>query len=79
MKIQENKKLDIICIGAVGIDTNVHLYTDEINFNVEMNFPENIDSIGQAGGYSAKIMNNLGLKTDFTGYIGDDFKDNFVK
>lgn len=79
IKIQENKKLDIICVGAVGIDTNVYLYTDEINFDVEMNFSENIDSVGQAGGYSAKIMNFLGFKTGFIGYIGDDYHGRYIK
>lgn len=71
--------LDIICIGAIGIDTNVYLVSEEINFNVEMNFSENIDSIGQAGGYSCLVMNQLGLNTGFIGYVGDDYQGKYIK
>lgn len=74
-----NNNLDIICIGAIGIDTNVYLYTNFINFNVEMNFSQNIDSIGQAGGYTTQILKNLGCSVGFIDYIGNDYHGNFIK
>lgn len=75
----QNNELDFICIGAVGIDTNVYLYTDEINFKVEMNFSENIDNIGQAGGYSSRLLKNLGCKVGFIGFTGLDYHGKFIQ
>jgi len=31
---------DVAVIGAIGIDTNVYLYTDEVDFSVEANFSQ---------------------------------------
>lgn len=78
--VKEGKnRLDIICIGAVGIDSNVYLYSNQIDFKVEMNFSQIIDSVGQAGGYSSLIMNNFGLTTGLIGYVGDDFFGIYIK
>ena len=75
----KSQKLDFICVGAVGIDTNVYLYSDYINFKVEMNFSQNIDNIGQAGGYSSRILKNLDCNVGFIGYIGSDYHGKFIK
>ena len=62
----------VVVVGAVGIDTNVYLYGDDIDFNVEANFSNNVDYVGQAGGYSARIFSALGYETAFIGFVGDD-------
>ena len=62
----------VVVVGAVGIDTNVYLYGDDIDFSVEANFSQNLDYIGQAGGYSAQIFSALGYETAFIGFVGDD-------
>jgi sugar/nucleoside kinase (ribokinase family) len=72
-------KFDVSVIGAAGIDTNIYLYNDEINFNVEANFSENLDYIGQAGGYAARAYNKLGYKTAYLGFIGEDHQGRFIQ
>jgi len=42
------KQFDVVVIGNVGIDSNIYLNSDEINFQIESNFTENIDYVGQA-------------------------------
>lgn len=69
---------DIVIVGNVGIDTNVYFSNDIINFNIESNFTENIDYIGQAGGYASRGFAQLGYKTAFIGYVGDDFEGQFI-
>ncbi len=59
-------------IGAVGIDTNIYLYGSEIDFSVEMNFSQNRDYIGQAGGYGARLFSALGLRTKCIAAVGND-------
>ncbi len=63
----------VVVVGNAGIDTNIYLYGHEIDFSVEGNFSQNIDYVGQAGGYTSKGYARLGLKTSFIGYIGEDF------
>lgn len=70
--------LQVIVIGSAGIDTNVYLYGDEIDFSVEANFTENIDYVGQAGGYYAKAFSRLGLRTGYIGFIGEDPLGKFI-
>jgi sugar/nucleoside kinase (ribokinase family) len=74
-----NKKLDVVVVGNVGIDTNVYLYGEDIDFSVESNFTENIDYVGQAGGYTSRGYAQLGKKTAFIGYVGDDYSGRFIR
>lgn len=74
-----NKGFDAVVIGAIGIDTNVYLYADEVDFSVEANFSRNRDYIGQAGGYSSRLFRSLGWETAYTGYVGDDFQGNHIR
>jgi acarbose 7IV-phosphotransferase len=39
---------------------------------VESNFTQNLDYVGQAGGYSCRGFVRLGRSTAFIGYVGDD-------
>jgi len=47
-------QFDLVVIGNAGVDSNVYLVGDAIDFTVESNFTQNIDYIGQAGGYSGR-------------------------
>jgi sugar/nucleoside kinase (ribokinase family) len=75
----EPKHFDAAVIGNVGIDTNIYLHGADIDFSVESNFTENLDTIGQAGGYSCRGYANLGKKTAFIGYLGDDYHGDFIR
>lgn len=69
---------DVVIIGNVGIDTNIYTDGDEIDFEVESCFTENIDYVGNAGGYSARGFAQLGYRTAFVGYIGDDHNGKYI-
>lgn len=70
---------DAAMIGAAGIDTNIYLYGQEIDFDVEANFSDNKDYIGCAGGYCSRLFNTLGKKTTFIGAFGDDHNGDFIR
>jgi len=69
----------VVVVGNVGIDTNVYPYGDQIDWNVEANFTRNTDCVGQAGGYASRGYAQLGRRTAFIGYVGDDFCGRFVR
>ena len=71
--------IDITVVGAIGIDTCVYLYGQDIDFNVEANFSQDIDYVGQAGGYASRLSKSLGRKTAFIGCVGDDFQGDFIR
>jgi sugar/nucleoside kinase (ribokinase family) len=73
------KQFDVVVIGNVGIDTNVYTYADDIDFSVEANFTHNLDYVGQAGGYASRGYAQLGKKTAFIGYVGDDHQGRFIR
>jgi len=75
----ELKEFDIVVVGNVGVDTNVYFYTDDIDFSVEANFTENLDYVGQAGGYVSRGFAQLGYRTAFIGYVGEDHNGRFVE
>ncbi len=70
---------DVVVVGNVGIDTNVYLPGASFDSTVESNFTENLDYVGQAGGYSARAYSQLGKATAFIGYVGDDFCGAFIR
>ncbi len=71
--------LDVIVIGGIGIDTNIYLQSEEIDFSVEANFTENIDYVGQAGGYYSRGFAQLGYETGLIDYIGNDHLGQFIQ
>lgn len=73
------KRFDVVVVGNVGIDTNVYLHGGDIDFSVESNFTENIDYVGQAGGYASRGFAQLGKRTAFIGYVGDDYSGRFIR
>lgn len=74
-----HKRFDVAVIGSVGIDTNVYLPGADINFDVEANFTENLDYLGQAGGYASRGYAQLGKRTTFIGHVGDDYQGRFIR
>ena len=70
---------DAVVVGNVGIDTCVYLQGAEIDFKVESNFTENLDYVGQAGGYASRGFAQLKKRTAFIGYVGDDYAGRFVR
>ena len=72
-------KFDVVVVGNVGIDTNVYLPGSDIDFSVEANFTENLDYVGQAGGYASRGFAQLGKKTAFIGHVGDDYHGHFIR
>lgn len=70
---------DVVVVGNVGIDTNVYLAGDEVNFSVEANFTQNLDVVGQAGGYASRGYASLGAATAFIGCLGADFSGDYIR
>src|SRR5512136_3342781 len=73
------KHFDVAVIGNAGLDTNVYFHSDEPDFSREANFTENLDYVGQAGGYASRGYAQLGKRTAFIGYVGDDFGGRFIR
>ena len=73
------KRFDAVVVGNVGIDTNVYFQQADVDFSREANFTENLDYVGQAGGYASRGYAQLGKRTAFIGYVGDDFSGRFIR
>jgi sugar/nucleoside kinase (ribokinase family) len=73
------KHFDVAVIGNAGIDTNVYFHSAEPDFTRESNFTEDLDTVGQAGGYAGRGYAQLGKRTAFVGYVGDDFSGRFIR
>lgn len=63
----------VVVIGNIGIDTNVYLPGNAIDLQHEANFTQNLDTVGQAGGYASRGYARLGVSTSFIGYVGSDW------
>jgi sugar/nucleoside kinase (ribokinase family) len=74
-----HKNFDVVVVGNAGIDTNVYFHSGEPDFSREANFTENLDTVGQAGGYASRGYAQLGKRTAFIGYVGDDFSGRFIR
>jgi sugar/nucleoside kinase (ribokinase family) len=70
---------EVVVVGNVGIDTNVYSPGGDIDLNVESNFTENLDYVGQAGGYASRGYAQLGRRTAFIGHVGDDYQGRFIR
>ncbi len=73
------KDLDVVVVGNIGIDTNIYLHGNEIDFSVEANFSQNIDHLGQAGGYASRGYRRQGQSTAFIGHVGEDYQGRFIR
>lgn len=72
-------RLDVVVVGNVGIDTNVYAHGDDVDFAVESSFTENLDYVGQAGGYASRGYARLAKRTAFIGHVGDDHNGHFIR
>jgi sugar/nucleoside kinase (ribokinase family) len=72
-------RCEVVVVGNAGLDTNVYFHSDEPDFSREANFTENLDTVGQAGGYASRGYAQLGKRTAFIGYVGDDFSGRFLR
>jgi len=63
---------EVVVLGNAGVDTNVYLPGRDVDWSVEANFTENLDCVGQAGGYASRGYAQLGRRTAFIGHLGDD-------
>lgn len=69
----------ILVIGCIGIDTNVYFYGDGPNFEHEGNFTQNIDYIGQAGGYTTRLLKAMGHEPQLIASVGSDYHGDFIR
>lgn len=63
---------EVVVVGCAGLDTNVYLPAAGIDWTVEGNFTENLDCVGQAGGYASLGYAALGRRVSFLGHVGED-------
>lgn len=70
---------DVAVVGNIGIDTNIYLPGEDIDFSREANFTQDIDYVGQAGGYASRGYASLGLRTAFIGTIGEDVLGQWIR
>lgn len=63
---------EVVVVGNAGVDTNVYLPGEVIDWSREANFSDNRDYVGQAGGYAARGYAQAGRATAFVGSLGDD-------
>src|SRR5258706_5868060 len=74
-----NKRFAAVVVGNVGIDTNIYAYGNDIDFSRESSFTEDIDYVGQAGGYTSRGFAQLRKPTAFIGHVGDDYSGRFIR
>jgi sugar/nucleoside kinase (ribokinase family) len=70
---------DVAVVGNAGVDTNIYLHGRDIDFGAETIFAENVDYVGHAGGYASRGFAQLGKRTTYIGYVGDDYSGRFIR
>jgi len=60
--MESGRKAEVVVVGNVGIDTNVYLARPP-DLSQEDHFTENVDYLGQPGGYTSRGFLRLGLAT----------------
>jgi acarbose 7IV-phosphotransferase len=73
-----DQPLDVVVVGGAGVDSNVYLQGEDIDWSVESNFTRNVDCVGQAGGYASRLFARLGVRTGYLGPVGDDHNGGFL-
>ena len=63
---------EVVVFGCAGVDTHVFLPGRDMDWSVEANFTENLDTPGQAGFYTSRGYAALGRRVAFIGNLGDD-------
>lgn len=70
---------EVVVLGCAGVDTNVFLPGREVDWSVEANFTENLDTPGQAGVYASRGYAALGRRVAFIGNLGEDACGSMVR
>lgn len=70
---------EVVVLGCAGVDTQVYLPGRDVDWTVEGNFTENLDTPGQAGVYASRGYAALGRRVAFIGNLGDDACGNLVR
>ena len=70
---------DVVVIGCVGIDTNVYSNDQDIDFNIEGYYTENIDYISHPGAFASRGYTRLGRRAAFLGHVGNDFCGRYIQ
>ncbi len=73
------KNFDVVVVGNAGIDTAIFLPQPTVNWQNETNFTENIDYVGQSGGFASRGYAQLGYKTAFIGAVGQDWRGEHIR
>jgi sugar/nucleoside kinase (ribokinase family) len=76
---RERLTFDVVVVSGAGIDTNVYLPGRDIDWNIETNFTENLDYVGQAGGYSSRGFAQLGKKVALIDAVGKDYHGKLIR
>ena len=63
---------EVVVVGNAGLDTNVYLPEGGVDWTAEGTFTENLDCVGQAGGYASLGYAALGRRVAFVGHVGED-------
>lgn len=63
---------EVVVIGCAGVDTQVYLPGRDVDWAVEANFTENLDTPGQAGVYASRGYAALGRRVALIANLGED-------
>ena len=70
---------DVVVVGAAGVDTLVYLPVGEPDWARDSTMVDTVDTVGQAGAFSARGVARLGWRTGFIGAFGDDWAAAMVR
>lgn len=70
---------DVVVVGAAGVDTLVYVPDDVPDMSRDSTMVHTVDTVGQAGGFTARGFARLGWATAFTGALGDDWAADMVR
>lgn len=68
----------VVVVGNAGVDTNVYV-GGPVDLGVETHFTENLDAVGQSGGFVSRGYAQLGYATAFIGHVGEDGAGRMVR
>ena len=72
-------ELDVVVVGAAGVDTLVYLPEGDWDPNQDSTMVHTVDTVGQAGAFTARGFARLGWRTGFIGVFGDDWAGEAVR
>ena len=70
---------DVVVVGAAGVDTLVRLPDPCPDLNRDSTMVSVLDTVGQAGAFTARGFARLGWRTGFIGALGDDWAGDAVR